>query len=485
MARAEDHADLARLSDGQREAVLAPDGPLLITAGPGTGKTATVAERIAHLVREGRATLTDVLALTFSRAAARTLTARLEARLGPAGAAIQTTTFHAFGFGLIQRWHRELGYDVPEPRVIEGGEARALLLAALGGGAVEPPDDAFPALAAAIDDARLAMAQGHEPLAGVAVMATDYERRLRERGAIDFLAMLAEPLRLFREYPDILGRYQATYRWVFADECQDVAPPQYALLRLLAAGHRNLTVVGDACQTLYAWRGADATFLLDFARAYPDARVVALTENFRSSGNILAVANALGASLPYGHHLRTANPPGPPPVLRAARDPAAEAAFVAAEIARLLADGAVAHPREVAVLARTNLQAGPLREALRARGLPTASEVAGGDGVRVSTIHAVKGDEWRVVFVAGVEDDLLPHRHALEAEAAGGVVGAVPLAGELHAAYVAVTRPRERLYLTHCERREEPEPGDRETERACRPSRFLDLLPDGCLDRAA
>lgn len=478
-------ADLAHLSDGQREAVLAPDGPLLITAGPGTGKTATVAERIAHLVREGRATLTDVLALTFSRAAARTLTARLQARLGPAGAAIQATTFHAFGLGLIQRWGGELGYDPPEPRVIDGGEARALLLAALGGGGVEPPDDALPALAAAVDDARLAVAQGLAPLAGVAAVAAGYERLLRERGVVDFLSMLAEPLRLFREHPDILGRYQATYRWVFADECQDVAPPQYALLRLLAAGHGNLTAVGDACQTLYAWRGADATFLLDFAGAYPNARVVALTENFRSSGHILAVANALGAPLPYGHRLRTANPPGPLPILRAMPDPAAEAAYVAGEIARLLADGAIAHPREVAVLARTNVQTGPLRDALRARGLPTTSDPAGGDGVRVSTIHAVKGDEWRVVFVAGVEDELLPHRRALEAEAAGAVVGAVPLADELHAAYVAVTRPRERLYLTHCARREEPDAGDRAATRACRPSRFLDLLPEGCLDRAA
>ncbi len=173
------------------------------------------------------------------------------------------------------------------------------------------------------------------------------------------------------------------------------------------------------------------------------------------------------------------------PILHAARDPTEESAFIAAEIARLLADGALAHPREAAVLARTNLQAEPLRAALRARGLPCGSEAVGSDGVRVATIHAVKGGEWRVVFVAGVEDDLLPHRHALEAEAAGGPAGGSALAGELHAAYVAVTRPRERLYLTHCERREEPEPGGREAARACRPSRFLALVPDGCLGRAA
>ena len=485
LAASERPTDLDRLSEGQREAVLAPDGPLLITAGPGTGKTATVAERIAHLVRAGRASLTDVLALTFSRAAARTLSARLATRLGPAGAAIQATTFHAFGLGVIQRWQRELGYGEAALRVLDGPDARALLLLALGTDPLDPPEETLQSIAAAIDDARLAAAQGLAALAGVAAVAATYERLLRERGAIDFLSMLAEPLRLFRERPDILGRYQAAYRWVFADECQDVSPPQYALLRLLAAGHGNLTVVGDACQTLYEWRGADPAFLLDFAAAYPEARTVALTENFRSTGNILDMANGLCAALPYGHRLWTTNPPGPVPTIRAARDPVEEADFVAAEIARLLADGALAHPREAAVLARTNLQAEPLRAALRGRGLPCGGEAVGNDGVRVATIHAVKGGEWRVVFVTGVEDDLLPHRHALEAEATGDPAGAAALAGELHAAYVAVTRPRERLYLTHCERREDTEPGGREAARACRPSRFLALLPEGCLDRAA
>ena len=478
--------DVARLSEGQREAVLAPDGPLLITAGPGTGKTATLAERIAHLIQTGRASLTDVLTLTFSRAAAQTLTARLVARLGPAGAAVQATTFHAFGLWLIQRWAGELGYGVANLTVCDARDARALLLEALGGAAVEPPpDETLSALAAAVDEARLALAQGDTPLAGVARLAADYERLLRERGAVDFASMLAEPLRLFREHPHILRRYQATYRWILVDEFQDLAAPQYALLRLLAAGHGNLTVVGDACQNLYDWRGADATFLLDFAKTYPEARVVRLTENFRSTGNILAVANALGATLPYGQRLWTANPPGSPPTLHAAHDAADEAAFVAAEIARLLSAGVIAQPRAVAVLARTNQQAGPIRAALRAQGLPYSNEAVGNDGVRVGTIHAAKGDEWDAVFVVGMEEDLLPHRRALDAEAAGQPPGAIPLAGELHTAYVAVTRPRQRLYLTYCQRREEPEPGGRVATRTCRPSRFLELLPAENLHRAA
>ncbi len=475
----------ARLSDGQREAILAPDGPLLITAGPGTGKTLTVAERIAHLVTTGRASLTEILALTFSRAAARTLNARLAARLGPAGAAIHATTFHAFGLWLARRWPRELGYAGPELDVYGEREARALLLTALGEGIVVPPDDALTALAAAVEDARLALALGSEPLAGVVDLAARYERLLRDNQAIDFPAMLAAPLRLFREHPGILDRCRETYRWIVADECQDLSPPQCAILRQLAGEHGNLTVVGDACQNVYEWRGADASFLLGFAAAYPAARVVALTENFRSTGGILAVANALGAALPYGHRLWTANPPGPLPTLHAARDPADEAAFVAGEIARLLASEELAQPREAAVLARTNSQLEPVRAALRAQGLPITGETATGAGVRLGTIHAAKGDEWRAVFLLGVEEGLLPHRRAIEEEQGLEQPPPVALAGELHAAYVGATRPREHLYLTHCRRRDEPDPGGGATTRVCRPSRFLDLLPPGSLARAA
>jgi DNA helicase II / ATP-dependent DNA helicase PcrA len=475
---------LAWLSTEQRAAVLAPAGPLLIVAGPGTGKTATLAERIVQLLRSGQASLTEILALTFSRTAARALAARLALRLGPAGAAVQATTFHAFGLDLAQRWGQYLGLDPACLTVYAGSEARALLVEVLGDAREPPPGERLPALAAAVEAARLALAAGEAPPPGIAALAEAYERRLRERAAIDFPGMLAAPLRLFREQPAILARYQATYRWVFADEFQDVAPPQYALLRLLAAGHGNLTVVGDACQTLYDWRGADATFLLDFVRSYPGARVVRLTQNFRSTGHILAVANALGAHLPYGQPLWTANPPGPSPVLHAARDPSHEAAFIAGEITRLLTGGTLAYPSEVAILARTNQQLAPLRTALQTAGIPCGTAPGRDAGAWVGTIHRAKGSEWRAVFVVGLEDDLLPHRRALTIDSEGPA-DANALAGELHAAYVAITRPRERLYLTHCRRRDVVTPDGATSWRRCQPSRFLRLLPAAALARAA
>jgi superfamily I DNA/RNA helicase len=151
----------------------------------------------------------------------------------------------------------------------------------------------------------------------------------------------------------------------------------------------------------------------------------------------------------------------------------------------LLASGALVQPREAAVLARTNGQLEPVRAALRAQGLPITGETAAGAGVRLGTIHAAKGEEWKAVFLLGVEEGLLPHRRAIEEEQGLEQPPPVALAGELHAAYVGATRPREHLYVTHCRRRDEPEPGGGTTTRVCRPSRVLDLLPPGSLARAA
>ena len=156
--------------------------------------------------------------------------------------------------------------------------------------------------------------------------------------------MLLLPLRLFLRQPEALRLYQDAYRHVLCDEAQDVCRAQYTLLRQLVARHRNLTVVGDPLQNLYRWRGADARLLLEGHRDLPGATVVELDENFRSSGRIVAVANALGGQLASRRAMRTPNPPGPGVVLRAAPDEPAEAAVVAEEVERLLAAGARREP---------------------------------------------------------------------------------------------------------------------------------------------
>src|SRR5581483_2212615 len=156
---------------------------------------------------------------------------------------------------------------------------------------------------------------------------------------------------------EALRLYQDTYRHVMCDELQDVCAAQYALLRMLAGRHQNLVVVGDPAQTLYGWRGADVRLLLGFQRDFPDAQIVTLDESFRSTGQMVEIANALGSPLPYSRRLWTQNPLGEPAVAFVAGNERGEAEFVARNIKRLRAEGAIGEYGEVAVLYRTNGQA--------------------------------------------------------------------------------------------------------------------------------
>lgn len=626
--------DLGRLSAAQREAVLAGEGPLLILAGPGSGKTTVLAARIAHLVLARGVGPASVLALTFTVAAARTLQARLRSLLGDEqGRSLEVTTFHSLGLRIVRQWATELGYPPGPLSVFGAHEARSLLTVArrsLGEDLAGWPEDE---LAAALDRFRLRSDSGRRAgdSAQLRALVDAYEALLQRRGAVDYPAMLALPLRLFRERPRALRLYQDAFRHILTDEFQDTCAAQYTLLRLLAERHHNLVVVGDPFQTIYAWRGADVRFLLQFQRVYPDARVVDLTQNFRSTGRLVDLANALGAPLGYRAPLWTENPPGTAPLVFAAPDEAAEAAFVADEIERLRADRLVGSLSEIGILYRTNRQVQELGVALRTRRLPyrvrgsadlfcrrevrdavaylrlahnpadgealarilnapprrlgrlaetlqehpvSASELlsrghplgprprrtvealvglvaqlhaaaahqtpaelldfaldqsgyrawlkeqrdgaarleylaalrtlaaraddlgmwlaelqlgedtepAGDspDQVVLTTIHQAKGDEWRAVFVVGIEEGLLPHPRAFHGSTAES--GPSGLDEERRLAYVAVTRPRERLYLTYCRARRLGQQGEPKPRR---PSRFLCELPGGLLTRAA
>lgn len=463
-------------SDEQLRAILAPEGPLLIVAGPGSGKTATLAERIGYLVRVCRVPPQRVLAFSFTRAAAATLRDRLARRLGPDGAAVDVTTFHAFGRRIVERWATDLGYDGPRLRVLSNEAARALLAETIGAASPgePPPGHILDALGDTVRRARLGEGTGEVDAATLA-LAEAYEAALRARRGLDFAAMLALPLRLFAHRPAILRRYRDAYRHILVDEYQDVNLAQYRLARLLADGHCRLAVVGDPAQTVYGFAGASADFLLGFPGEYADATIAPLTRNYRSSGRIVEATNVVALPLPYGRPLWTTNAPGPAPVLHAADTPADEATFVAAEVRALLDRRAVAGPADIAVLFRNNDQAPAVARALGERGIPhavrrldTAREP--GDRVRLGTIHGAKGGEWAVVFIVGLEEGLLP-----DGRAARGGDGPA-LVAERHLAYVAVSRARERLYLTHCARRP-ARAGDGAPERPNAPSRFLIGLP--------
>lgn len=356
--------DLSRLSEAQRQAVLAPDGPLLIVAGPGSGKTTVLAARIAYLVTARQVAPSSILALTFTTAAARELRARLEGMLGAAGRGVDALTFHAFGLRVVRMWGEELGFGSGPVSVYGEHDAQALLREVAEPLGMELDPWHLTDLECKVERVRLDGAERTDD-AQLRPLADAYEALLRRRSAVDYAAMLAFPLRLLRERPEALRLYQDTYRCVLCDELQDVCAAQYALLRLLAERHHNLVVVGDPAQTLYGWRGADVRFLLGFQRDFPGAQILTLDENFRSTSHVVEIANALGAPLPYSRRLWTQNPPGEPAVVFVAGDERGEAEFVARNIERLRTEGAIREYGEVAVLYRTNGQAHELVIALR------------------------------------------------------------------------------------------------------------------------
>ena len=456
---------------------MAEDGPLLIVAGPGSGKTTVLAARIAYVIVARQVAPARVLALTFATRAARDLRARLEHLLGDAAQEVTVSTFHAFGLRIVRRWSEDLGFE-PGPLAVYDADDAGVLLHEVSRWA-RFDLSGFPTreLADKVTRARL-KPEDSSVSAEIRKLATAHEHCLVRRRAIDYPGMLVMPLRLFTARPDILRVLQDSYSCVVCDEFQDVCAPQYELLRQLAARHRNLAVVGDPCQAVFGWRGADVRFLLDFAQDFPDAQRIDLTQNYRSTGQIVDVANVLGVRLAFRPPLWTTNSDGPPVSLRALADERAEAAFVASEIGRLLNAGVVGELAHVAVLFRTNHQATPLASEFRARGLPYRAQRGiclhpsvdlaisdqGPPAVLLTTIHGAKGGEWRVVFVVGIEEGLLPHRRALEAERRS----ACGLDEELRLLYVAVTRAQERLYLSHCRTRQV---GARREMRY--PSRFL------------
>jgi DNA helicase-2/ATP-dependent DNA helicase PcrA len=484
--------DLSRLSIEQRHVVLAPDGPLLIIAGPGSGKTMVVAAKIAYLVMWRQVPPATILALAFATKAAWELRVRLHGLLGARGGAVDVSTFHAFGLRIIRHWSEELWLGPGAPAAYGESEARAVLRDVVTTLQIDLDRYPLQELSATLQRLRLGSTEMTKVPDPLRCVADAYEETLRRRGAVDYPAMLVLPLRLFSEHPRALRICQDRYRVILCDEFQDICASQYALLRSLAGLHRHVVAVGDPQQTLYGWRGADIRFLDAFRRDFAETRIMNLSQNFRSTRQIVDLANALGASLPASRMLWTDNAFGGAIRFHMAADEQAEAAFVAEEIGRLVAERIIDGPHEVAILYRTHWQALPFTLALQQRGLPyrsarrdvperadmdsdswltelrldasPACEADDTEGVRLTTIHRAKGGEWRVVFVVGMEEGLLPHARSVAArsdEQAG-------LDEERCVAYVAVTRAREYLYLTYCRTRRR---GDRIELRE--PSRFL------------
>jgi len=363
------------LNERQREAVMHGEGPLLVLAGAGSGKTRVITTRVATLVADGTSPR-SILALTFTNKAAAEMRHRLGAMVGGRVGELWMSTFHSAAAQILRRHVHHLGYTSTFS-IFDEQDCAKLLRQCLAEEGIGEQAGTPAAIAWAIDRAKNEgldpEALARRPLSGDVVVRVYrcYQRLLKRQNAVDFGDLIMLAARVLREQPEVLARYRTRLRHVLVDEYQDTNRAQYALLRLLAGGERpNLCVVGDDDQSIYGWRGAEIRNILDFERDFPDATVIRLEQNYRSTKTILAAAGAVVAnnSDRKGKTLWTANPQGAPVTVAVAEDDLAEARMVMAEVRRLVNAGRRLH--DVVVFYRTNAQSRAIEEAAMRAAMP-------------------------------------------------------------------------------------------------------------------
>src|SRR2546423_215277 len=522
-------AYLADLNPAQREAVLETEGPLLVIAGAGSGKTRVLTHRVGHLLTACGVRPNEILAITFTNKAANEMKERLEDLLGPTARRLWILTFHAASGRILRREAPRLGYRTNFTIYDQADQIR-LTKACLEELERDPRRFVPRGIHAQISTAKNNLVGPDEYKSRVAsfydqTVADTYElyqRRLFASNAVDFDDLLYLTVDVLERFPEALDRWRKAFRYVLVDEYQDTNHAQYRLLQLLAGGHRNLFAVGDPDQSIYAFRGADIRNILEFERDFPGTRTIPLEQNYRSTNPILRAANhVIGNNRERKpKNLFSDLGEGDPVRVFEVEDEHAEARFVAAEIAGLVEEGF--NGSEIGVFYRTNAQSRVLEDILVRQGI--AYQVVGGpryyeraeikelienlqelvgvareyqeqadepnlssflqeislysdqDAIRgegslvtLMTLHNAKGLEFRAVFMIGMEEGIFPHSRSLEENT---------LEEERRLAYVGMTRAKERLVLTHASARSLW--GNRNYNL---PSRFLDELPEEGVER--
>ncbi len=477
---------LQGLNEAQKLAVSSDAGPLLVVAGPGTGKTHTIVRRIAWLVHQG-VQPAHILAVTFTNRAAREMRERTLSLLGTPADDLFIGTFHLLGLRILRE---NLGRDF----TLIGRDEQIELLKPLAGNAGRTAR----AAAERISRIKNGVEEADEETLRLMVR---YQAILQERKAFDFDDLILKPLELLAD-PAVLERYRGRSRHLIVDEYQDINPIQYRLIRLLAGSGEGLCAVGDPDQAIYAFRGSDLQNFLDFEQDYPKARRITLTENYRSAGSIVNAASHMikNNKARLDKTARAVREQGAKLTVLSAPDEQAEAAAIAREIEGRM--GGTSHYRiytgagtgdqdgsfgfsDFAVVYRTNAQAKAIEEALHSAGIPCqiigrkgtrqkrdhdemiaylrsvigeedADGPAHGDAeqllapadqydpradvVALMTMHMAKGLEFRVVFIAGAEDGLAPYSLMRED---------CDLEEERRLFYVGMTRAKDELFLLH------------------------------------
>ena len=362
---------LEGLNEPQREAVLHGEGPLLILAGAGSGKTRVLTHRIAHLVGTGQARPGEILAITFTNKAAQEMRERVEALVGNRARAMWVMTFHSACARMLRADADKLGYTRGFT-IYDEQDSLRLVKACIDELDVDPKRFAPRGIRRQISDAKNQLLDAEAYRLKVSTFfeqtAADvydlYEKRAHAANAMDFDDLLFRCVNLFELFDEVRNRYRRSFRHVLVDEYQDTNRAQYRWLQLLTEEHRNLAVVGDDDQSVYAFRGADIRNILEFERTFPDAEVVKLEQNYRSTQTILNASNAVISNNRQrkDKFLWSELGEGDPVHVRELEDEHAEARFVVSEIERLVDEGASRD--EIAVFYRTNAQSRVLEDML-------------------------------------------------------------------------------------------------------------------------
>ena len=378
---------LARLNPAQREAVLHFEGPMLVLAGAGSGKTRVLTTRIAHLVDHHGVDPKHILAVTFTNKAAGEMRERIGRLLGEEPAGMWCGTFHSVGARMLRSAAHLVG-RTPSFTIYDEEDAVGVIKRIMERLRISARDHAPRAILDSISDAKNALvpvseyeALAHDPHSrAVAPVYAELESTLRQANAVTFDDLLVLPVRVLEQHEQYRQQYRDRFRFVLVDEYQDTNRAQYRFIKLIGGEHGHVVVVGDDDQSIYGWRGADIRNILDFEKDFPDAKVVRLEENYRSTPQILEFANvAIRANTERrGKTLRSTRPGGERVTVVGAADDRDEADYIVEEIAARRGSPGGKAPgqslgggltlRDFAVLYRTNAQSRALEESLRRRG---------------------------------------------------------------------------------------------------------------------
>jgi DNA helicase-2/ATP-dependent DNA helicase PcrA len=371
------------LNADQQRAVTTTEGPVLVVAGPGSGKTRVLTHRIAYLIEERRVSPDRILAVTFTNKAAREMRDRIGRLIGENGAAgLVMGTFHSLGVRFLRQnpgiVADRLGL-LPNFLIYDDADQIDTMKQAIVAIGLDPKQVAPRRMLSRVSAAKSmllgpgefqAEAESYDDEV-IARVYREYQKALRKANAVDFDDLLGLPIRLFDEAPGLLERYQERFRYILVDEYQDTNRVQYVLVAALADKHRNLFVVGDPDQSIYGWRQADIRNILDFERDYPDATRIHLELNYRSTRHIVDTADRVirDNTQRIDRRLRTENDDGEPVAVRELSDQNHEARFIVDEIRRLMA-GHGLRAEQIAVMYRTTAQSRVLEEAFRNSEIP-------------------------------------------------------------------------------------------------------------------